>query len=316
MMFQIETFLIQNNIEYRTQGKNIGRGEINICCPFCSESHFHFGINPNKGVCNCWICGQSSNITKLIAKIKGITYIEALAIINEKSDLRKAMEDRKNKVEQKKIDKTVITNFSLPKYSYPFLKDRNDTWQSVAYSYIRNKYDIDFDTVINAKLHYCCHGDYRNSIIIPIYRDNKLVNFVSRKWDKNAKQRYKNCPNELAVLYIKKTVYNYDNIKKGQDLLVIVEGIFSALKVGLNRTVATFGTKTTEEQLKLIIGLNAKKTVILFDNDLENNNTWKEANEIANYLSTFINVKAIRIPYADKDPADLTKIDIDNLINK
>lgn len=313
MIFDIELFLRDNGIEYRTNGKNIGRGEYGIRCLKCGEG-FHCGINPVKGVFSCWVCGNKGNIAKLVADIKRISYIEALIIINAKSDLRSALDDRRNKkiVTEKNI---VNMEFSLPNYTIPFSYDNKIVWQNIAYNYIKNKYDINLYNIINAKLCYCYHGDYKNSIVIPIYFKSKLVNYVTRKWDITNKQRYKNCTNDKALLDIKRTLYNYDNIKMGQDLLVVTEGIFGAIKVGIDRTVATYGIETTEEQLKLIIGLKPKKTIILFDNDSGNKPTWKKANEIANYLSIFINVKTVRIPFADKDPADLSKKEIDKLIS-
>ena len=33
-MFNIQQYLIDNKIEYRTSGKNVSRGEYSICCPF------------------------------------------------------------------------------------------------------------------------------------------------------------------------------------------------------------------------------------------------------------------------------------------
>ncbi len=36
-MINIEQFLIYNKIEYRKGGKNVSRGEINICCIFCGS---------------------------------------------------------------------------------------------------------------------------------------------------------------------------------------------------------------------------------------------------------------------------------------
>ena len=312
-MFDIEIFLRDNGIDYKTNGKNIGRGEYGIRCLKCGEG-FHCGINPIKGVFSCWVCGNKGNVTKLVADVKGISYLEALTIINAKSDLRCALDDRNNnKIE---IIKNIVNmEFSLPDHTLPFSHIDNNVWQNIAYNYIKNKYGISLDDVIKTGLCYCNHGNYKNSIVIPIFFKNKLVNYVTRRWDITNKQRYKNCPNDKAVLDVKKTLYNYDNIKVGQDLLVVTEGIFGAIKVGINHAVATYGIETTEEQLKLIIGLRPKRTAILFDNDAGNKPTWKKANDVANYLSTFLNVKAVRIPYVDKDPADLTRKEIDKLIN-
>lgn len=312
-MFQIETFFIKEHIEYRSSGKNVGPGNINICCLYCQEQGYHLSVSLKKGLFVCWVCGNKGNHTSLVAKIKGITYLEATFIVNEKSDLKKVLDERNKKVTEM-IKKPNINKFTLPEYSYAFSRNKVDIWQNIAYQYIMKKYDISFDSVVEANLHYCIHGDYKNSIVVPIYRDHKLMNFLTRKWDSNAKQRYKNCPNDLALMNIKDTLYNYDNIKTGQDLVIVVESAFSAIKIGLNRAVATFGVETTDKQLKLLIDLKPKQTVVLFDNDFNNKATWVRANEVADYLSAFMKVKAVRIPYADKDPCDLNLEEINGLL--
>ncbi len=313
-MLNIEQFIIKNKIEYRTSGKNVSRGEYSICCPFCEEGGYHLGINPIKKLWHCWICGARGDILKLVSKLLNISYIEAKQIINPQNDLKKVLEERNNKMV--KIEEKVMKNkeFELPPHTYSFRQNKTNLWEETALKFLRDKYDLSKKEIIEADLHYCVHGKYKNCIIIPIYQNNKLVNFVGRTWDKNSKKRYINSSNEESLVKTKSLLYNYDSMKIGQNLIVVVEGVFDCIKVGLNRATATLGSEISQEQINLLVGLKPKKLIVLADNDPGNPNTVKKAQKICDYLSPFMNTKMIEIPYMGKDPADLTKEEIINLL--
>ena len=314
-MFNIQEFLSQKNIEYRTSGKNVGSGNINICCLFCGEGRFHLSLSLNKEVYSCWICGEKGNYEKLISKLLNISYIEAKELINPQNDLKKVLEERKNKMEIIEEKPNKNNKLDLPPYTNPFVKDSSNIWQIVAHRFLVNKYNLSWEQILEAKLHYCYFGKYKNSIIIPIYKDEKLVNFIGRVWVKNSKKRYINCSNEESLVNTKDLLYNIDNIKTGSELLIIVEGAMDAIKTGLDRTVATLGSEISQEQINLLVELKPKKIIVLADNDPGNPNTVKKAQKICDYLSPFMNTKMIEIPYMGKDPADLTKNELANLLN-
>ncbi len=316
-MFSIEKFLIQNKIEYRASGKNVSIGEYSICCPYCSEGRYHCGINPNKGLFNCWICSSSGSLIKLLSKLLNISYTEAKDLINPQNDLKKVLDERNNKILQKTEISLKNKTLKLPLHCKSFIKDSINIWQQAAYRFLQEKYNLSWDEILEADLHYCYWGNkYKNCIIIPIYKDRKLVNYIARTWDKNSKKRYMNCSNQESLVNIKKLCYNLDNIKIGQNLLIIVEGAFDAIKVGLDRSIATLGSEISQEQINLIVGLKPKKIIILADNDPGNPSTLKKAHKLADYISPFILTKVIEIPFKGKDPADLTKEQINNLIGE
>lgn len=311
MTFNIQQYLIDNKIEYRSSGKNVSRGEYSICCPFCSEGRFHCGINPVKQLFHCWICGNKGDIAKLLSKLLSISYIEARTIINPISDLKKALENRDTKnIQVEEIKK--IKKFELPAYTKPFIKDSKNIWQEIAHDFLVDKYNLTWNHILDAKLHYCINGKYKNSIIIPIYFNGKLVNFISRTWDKNAHKRYENCPNELSLVNIKKVVYNYDRVYNKKQVIV-TEGCFDAIKVGLDRSVAVCGTEVSQEQKNLLVTLKADELIIMFDNDPHLKTTSKKAQDLVDYLSPFVKIKVIKLPHG-KDPGDMERDEIDNLI--
>ena len=314
-MFNIENLLIQKQIEYRKEGKNVSRGEYSICCPFCNENRFHCGINPKKGLFNCWICSSSGSIERLISKLLGISYIEAKEIVNPISELKKVLEERENKKTTIEEIKN-IKNFKLPEHTYTFRQDRTNLWQEAALKFLRSKYNLTWQHIVDANLYYCVYGKYKNSIIIPCYFNNKMVNFICRSWDKNSNIRYRNCPNEESIIDTKKLLFNWDNIKQGGKHLIITEGAFDCIKVKsvFPSVVAMLGTEVTSHQIELLISKKAKNYYIMFDNDPHLKTTSKKAQDLANYLSAFAKTKIILLPFG-KDPADLEGQEMRSILN-
>ena len=310
MPFNIENLLLKQKIEYRKSGSNIGRDEIGVCCFFCGENRFHLSISLTKGVFGCWVCGVKGNLPKLISKLLGISFIEAKEIISPTSELKKVLEER-NKIVEEPI---IIQNkdFKLPLHTYRFDYNTTNMWQEVAFNFLKEKYDLTWDDIGQADLRYCVYGKYKNSIIIPFFLNGKMVNFIGRSWDKTAKVRYLNCPNEESLVNIKKMIYNYNNVI-GRQQIIIVEGCFDAIKTGLDRTVALCGTEITQEQRNILIGLKAEELIILFDNDPHLITTSKKAQDLADYLSPFCKTRVIKLPHG-KDPGDMSRDEIDNLI--
>ena len=305
MLFNIENFLILNKLEFRKAGKNVGSGNVNICCLWCGEDRFHLSISLKKDVFSCWICGEKGNLPKLISRLLGISYIEAKQIINPISDLKKALGDRDKKtMKVEEINKP--KSFKLPNYTKPFIKDSTNIWQEIMQDFLVDKYNLTWEDILDAKLYYCFGGKYKNRIIIPCYFNNKMVSFIARTWDKNGTIRYMNCPNEESLINIKKILYNYDNAK-GRKNIIITEGVFDCLKIKtvFKGVVALCGTEITKQQLELLVKLQAKKYFIAFDADMHISSTGKKARNLADFLSAFAETECIKLPDG-KDPANLT----------
>ena len=143
-----------------------------------------------------------------------------------------------------------------------------------------------------------------------------MVSFIARTWDKNGTIRYMNCPNEESLINIKKILYNYDNIKKGQDILIIVEGVFDCIRVKsiFSNVIATLGTEVTSHQIELLVEKKAKNYYIMFDADVHITTTKKKAKKLADYLSAFGISKVVELPFG-KDPADLKEQEIKEILN-
>jgi hypothetical protein len=61
----------------------VGGGNYMGCCPFHSESRASFGVNPDKGVYNCFACGVSGNAIGYIMERDNIDFHEALIVLQD-----------------------------------------------------------------------------------------------------------------------------------------------------------------------------------------------------------------------------------------
>jgi DNA primase len=122
----------------------------------------------------------------------------------------------------------------------------------------------DYEKVISDYDLYCTGpvGDYKHRIIIPVFLKNRLVSFVGRDVTGLSDVKYKNSSEDYSIKDVKQCLYNMDSIVR--DRAIIVEGILDAWRIG-DGAIATFGTKYTREQLRLLKGL--KQAFIFYDSD-------------------------------------------------
>lgn len=69
-MSKIRTLLQQAHCKYKDKGNNVGRYFINICCPFCGESHYHLGIHETELYFKCFVCSEGGSWVKLRPRLQ------------------------------------------------------------------------------------------------------------------------------------------------------------------------------------------------------------------------------------------------------
>jgi hypothetical protein len=106
-------------------------------------------------------------------------------------------------------------------------------------------------------------GPYRKRIIIPIYFEGELVNYIARDITDTFSRRYLMPSNRDIRMRRDHLLYNIDRIST---TVVIVEGVFDMWRIG-PPAVASFGTRITDEQCLLLYQKNVKHAFVLFDAD-------------------------------------------------
>lgn len=306
--------LKQHNIEFRESGENVSKGYIGICCPFCNDDeNYHMGINPKTRFWSCW---KNSNhkgrgYYKLFKKLLNCSEEQLRFLCKDKKLL---IEDEFLNIKNKLAPKNIVKNNCLSelKFLSEFMeiKDYGDTKRFWDYLIDRG-FDKPLKLISKYNLKCCLIGNYKFRIIIPIYKNNELVTWTSRSIYKNAKLRYLSHPKEQSISNIKDTLFDYDYINEGGDVLFITEGPFDAMKLQYLFTLPNYKatclyTKSIAPQQEVLLSGIAKKfrkVIIMLDRN-EIGSTF----ELGKRLNYIPNLTLKSFPFNDiKDPGELTK---------
>lgn len=289
-MFDVISFCRDKGLPYRIKGANVGAGWVGVHCPFCADSNFHAGIR--ESAYTCWKCGTHS-LFSFIKETLDISSGEVYTILEEYDD---------NSLFRNKIERTeakassiilpgTLDNPTAKKY----LQKRN-----FDPAYLEEKYKIRYTGMV---------GDYKFRIIIPIYKEGELVSFTGRDYTDKQELRYKNLSVEKSVNNPKHLLYNEDNVKYVGQTIGVCEGVFDVMRLG-DGFVATLGTKTTEEQVRLLA--KYKNVYILFDPE-------KQAQERAKNLAERVAFFGSKVYIIDTelghDPGDMTEKEVQEIRN-
>jgi len=284
----ISSFLDDYEIPYITSVKNVSKGWVEINCPYkdCGDVSFHMGINLDSGAYHCWICGRKGGMTKLASEILMVSYQEAERTLSKYEGKIKQTEE-KTKSNVKEV----------------MLKTKKEFGKIYSNYLLKRNYDPEF-----IKSYYGISaggpsGPFAFRIVIPVIMDNKIVNYVARDVTEKQTPKYKNLPNDKAVVNIKNCLYNIDSVN---DTAIITEGVFDVWRIGRG-AIATMGKEFTSSQIKIIHEKKIKRAFVMFDSDAE-----KHSEKIADILSSF--VPKVEIIYLDKkDPGELTEKEVKDL---
>jgi hypothetical protein len=296
------------DIEYREFGKNVAKGNININCPFCSDGDtgFHLGINYKTGQWGCWRDAKhrGKSVVALLSKMLGISTFAARTelqeVISPDLDVKSLLEkiDKINTREQhKEIARVETLEFPDNFYRVEPVGTTIKFWQ-----YLDRRGFNGIEEIISKYDLRCCFLDnFADRIIIPVYKDEKLVTWTSRHIY-NGTPKYKDLSIVESVIPCKRLIYNYDNLTGGQ-FLFITEGPMDALKMDsylVDSNATCLFTKTATPEQKYLLSIVAKRyetVFILLDPDAK-----MQSLSLADELSFIRNVRQLDMPEGIEDP--------------
>lgn len=246
----IENFLRQHGIRVWDRGKNVSAGYIGIQCPFCNDHSNHLGIRLNDLRVTCWKCGGHSLINTLKA-ILNIGYIDAKAISKSLMDGVQFVEPERDRIPASQL--ILPKNFSndFPKVFRDYLEKRNFNPRKIIEKY---------------KLMTCYrYGKYKYRIIIPIFKNNKLVSWTSRDITNCAEKKYMAATVEESLIRPSELIYNLDSVRYRGDA-VLVEGPFDVFRIG-DGAFCFLGIKLNAARLRQIQMKKIRNLYVFFDND-------------------------------------------------
>lgn len=323
MAFDWPNFLNRYNIS----SEPARRGWIDVICPWCSPAVHHLGINCRTGIYNCWHgeLHKGKAPARLVQALLGCSRELALQIVGSHSDsfvtgdatfaddalARLGLRSERTYTRAAPASLDLLPEFGPIKdaglcgrFAMPYLGKRG--YSSNDAIHLSERYGLRFAS----------RGPFAYRIIVPVEMSGRLVNWTGRTVAESDELRYKSMTTDPesaerqglppAPMNIKHALFDYDQLKRGGDVLVITEGPFDALRVGFLgerrdiKATCLFGKAATEEQVELIADLapRFRSTLVLLDQD----------SSLGGFLvfPDYLGVRQAYLPRGAKDPAELS----------
>lgn len=268
-----QDFFDRQGVEYVTQGKNVGKGNIGIKCPFCGDDPSeHLNIDPVRGWFFCFRNEQHAgkNPYRLLKELVGEH--EARLFCNEPSqkdevDLLALLEGTPSTISKPSLKIVVPGRNYIESMDHRFknyLLKRGIPEKEIT-GFIQEN-----------RLQVCGEGRYKDRLVIPYYSfDGKTVlTFTARAIYPHMELRYLS-PSNIEGLPPNQTVYltinqSGDRIKS----LVLMEGPFDKIKASYfdGRWFGCLSTnRATEEQVRYLWSIKKEglldNIILLMDKD-------------------------------------------------
>lgn len=290
--FEIESFLSDYGVDYKSSGKNIGRNWWGVKdCPFCGDSGYHLGINLTTKKVSCFVCGESSMIPRFIKEtLKLDNWGEVLQIVGKYIDGDIYIDPRSNGTEV--IWPTEVSQASEACEGY--LKNRNFS-KEIIEKYRLKQTSFRSYLYLDDEEH-----DFRWRVIIPIIMNKQVVSYTGRSYN-GRDPKYQHASLEASIVSSASCIYNYDTLTEG-GTGIFVEGPTDVWRFG-DQAVAMMGVKYTKKQLKFIADKKLKRAVIVFDE-----NAYTMGRKLAEALIGIVDIIRM-VDIGGGDPGELDPIE-------
>jgi len=261
-----------------------GTNQLLFKCPSCNHHKRKLSINIGKGLFKCWVCDWSGrNLYKILRRFGTYHQKQTWRRFDQQTDINHFAEKlfgSEEPAEQQKINLPAgfisLANASLPSTSaYPlnYLESRGIT-----------KKDI-----LKWKIGYCSRGEYSSRIVVPSFDLDGDVNYYIGRTYTSSWPKYTN------PKISKNIIFNHLYLDFDEDI-VLVEGIFDAIKAGYNSVPLLGSTITENSALFREIVRNDAPVYLALDSDAK-----KKANKLIKlFLKYDIEIYNIDVtPYDD-----------------
>lgn len=306
MSFSIQEYL-KENFEMFIVGTS--DDERAIECVVCHKPK-HLYYNVNKNLWDCKRCGAQGNLTTFIMYHRGLEYVDAIDFIQQgverdKSTLLKSkLNDFKNSVKKEK--EIVKININVGKCDFMFLteklfeKFKHLKRRNITYSVFKSIKPMPFICMNHSRFQ-----QLEDRMIFPIICDGHIS---YQAYDVTGKRVPKtwNPPGSINS----ELLFLYDQYKKSDKPLVVVEGIFDALRVltiddSVN-CVALLGSNLSTYQAFLLGNSNASEIILMLDGDVYTKKDRKYFHKMYGKMNTFCdNWTLAKIYDPARDPGNL-----------
>ena len=284
----ILSFLKDHGVDFVLSGRNLSRGRIGLCCPWCRDDGYHGAFTGDGEFYSCWKCG-GKGVNKTLMALTGMSYYELSNVMDEYEGTSPIMV-----IERKRPQGTEIV---LP----------GGPLEQVHKNYLlRRGFDPDKLEKKHGIRGTGMTGEWKYRIILPLMEGGTCVSFTTRDYTGKQELRYKTLSVEQSIVDPKFTLFGNSHVRDTSKVIVC-EGPFDALKLG-DGAVATLGTSVTPAQVRKIAIY--EKVYIVFDPEEA---AQKRALNLAERLSALgSDVEVVDIG-GDSDPGDMDEKSVKKL---
>jgi DNA primase len=259
-------------------------------CPFCNHHKHKLEINLENGLWNCWVCHKKGfSATKLLRSTKATTADLAICRENEQYLKKRDFDILEKKTPQLQLPDEYTTFDKLPRN---FITEK-------AVKYLLNR-NLNQYEILKYKIGFCQNGKYANSVVIPSYDSNGVLNyFVTKNLNTGRYTNHNFSKNQVIFdLFIN---WNYESV-------VLVEGMFDAFAVKHN-AIPLLGKLLSKQVKEKLAKSRVKKVYVCLDGDQT-----ADSLRIVEYVQSIgREAYLVKLPEG-KDPSELGYDQIWNLI--
>ena len=327
--------VIDARVPLKKAGKNL-----HACCPFHNEKTPSFTVSPDKQFYHCFGCGAHGTAIGFLMEYEQLSFPEAVQELadlvgmtvplqqnNSSSPAKQNLYELMDKVSRYYVHQ--LHNHTQRQRFVDYLKQRGlsaktvekfaigmapEGWDNVVKIFGTNAQTtqqlLDAGLVIkNDKGRI--YDRFRHRIMFPILdRRGRVVGFGGRVLD-DSTPKYLNSP-ETPIFHKGTELYGLYQARKANRQLqriLIVEGYMDVIALaeqGITNAVATLGTSTTAEHLRLL-GRAAEEIIFCFDGDRAGRDAaWRAAENALPMLGGNQQLKFMFLPEGD-DPDSLVR---------
>lgn len=303
-------------INHRISLKKMGRN-YSACCPFHDEKTPSFSVNPSKQFYYCFGCGAGGNVISFLMAYERLEFIEAVEALAKSLGLEvpHASSGKHSSVQHK----TQLESL------YGLLERKTRYYQeqlnhsAAARQYLASR-GLSPETISRYFIGYCPdiadrenqQDIFRGRIIFPIHdRRGRVIAFGGRVLKEGRMPKYLNSK-DSAVFHKSHVLYGlYQTREKYRDIekLLIVEGymdVVSLAERGIDFAVATLGTATTPEHVKLLLQ-QTSSLIFCFDGDNAGRKAaWRAVSSAFTVMRDDADIRFLFLP-ENEDPDSLVK---------
>ena len=246
-MGKVIEFLDDYNIQYWETHSIVSDGYIGVNCVLCGDMEKpYMGLRKDGNLSSfCWRCGYHSPVDTVEALTGISNKAEIYAILKKYKGESSGVYHRAEKDDIKRVSKVILPG-------------KPDLVKPARKYLISRKFDPDF-LIAKYGLQSTTYDYPSYRVIFPFWYNHRIVSWTGRSYSKDSDLRWLSAKPEAEVLSHKDIFFNWDNQKKGGNVL-LVEGILDAVRTG---GLATAGTSVTRSQLLLLKTFS--KVWIMFD---------------------------------------------------